>query len=81
MCIRDSIRTALNEQRKYRGEDEISAPAFMKMAREAASRLKIDNEMLKRPLNVGFSGGEKKRMEIFQMALLEPCLLYTSRCV
>lgn len=66
------IRTALNEQRKYRGEDEISAPAFMKLAREAASRLKIDNEMLKRPLNVGFSGGEKKRMEIFQMALLEP---------
>lgn len=66
------IRTALNEQRKYRGEDEISAPAFMKMARDAASRLKIDNEMLKRPLNVGFSGGEKKRMEIFQMALLEP---------
>ncbi len=66
------IRTALNEQRKYRGEEEISAPAFMKLAREAASRLKIDNEMLKRPLNVGFSGGEKKRMEIFQMALLEP---------
>lgn len=66
------IRTALNEQRKYRGEDEITAPAFMKLAREAASRLKIDNEMLKRPLNVGFSGGEKKRMEIFQMALLEP---------
>ncbi|MBN8649100.1 MAG: Fe-S cluster assembly ATPase SufC [Caulobacterales bacterium] len=66
------IRTALNEQRKYRGEDEISAPAFMKLAREAASRLKIDNEMLKRPLNVGFSGGEKKRMEIFQMELLQP---------
>lgn len=66
------IRTALNEQRKYRGEDEISAPAFMKLAREAAKRLKIEDEMLKRPLNVGFSGGEKKRMEIFQMALLQP---------
>lgn len=66
------IRTALNEQRKYRGEDEISAPQFMKMAREAAKRLKIEDEMLKRPLNVGFSGGEKKRMEIFQMALLQP---------
>lgn len=66
------IRTALNEQRKYRGEEEIPAPAFMKMAREAAKRLKIDDEMLKRPLNVGFSGGEKKRMEIFQMALLQP---------
>lgn len=66
------IRTALNEQRKYRGEEELSVPAFMKMAREAAKRLKIEDEMLKRPLNVGFSGGEKKRMEIFQMALLEP---------
>ena len=66
------IRTALNEQRKYRGEEEISAPAFMKLAREAAKRLKIEDEMLKRPLNVGFSGGEKKRMEIFQMALLQP---------
>lgn len=66
------LRTALNEQRKTRGEEEIAAPAFMKMAREAAARLKIDNEMLKRPLNVGFSGGEKKRMEIFQMELLAP---------
>lgn len=66
------LRTALNEQRKTRGEDEIAAPAFMKLAREAAARLKIDNEMLKRPLNVGFSGGEKKRMEIFQMELLAP---------
>ncbi len=66
------IRTALNEQRKYRGEEELSVPQFMKIAREAAKRLKIEDEMLKRPLNVGFSGGEKKRMEIFQMALLEP---------
>ena len=66
------LRTALNEQRKTRGEEEISAPAFMRMAREAAKRLQISDEMLKRPLNVGFSGGEKKRMEIFQMELLAP---------
>ncbi|KAF0186322.1 MAG: Fe-S cluster assembly ATP-binding protein [Hyphomonadaceae bacterium] len=66
------LRTALNEQRKTRGEEEVSAPAFMRMAREAAKRLQISDEMLKRPLNVGFSGGEKKRMEIFQMELLAP---------
>lgn len=66
------LRTALNEQRKTRGEEEISAPAFMRMAREAAKRLQISDDMLKRPLNVGFSGGEKKRMEIFQMELLAP---------
>jgi Fe-S cluster assembly ATP-binding protein len=66
------LRTALNAQRKARGEDELAVPAFMKLARETASRLKIDPEMLKRPLNVGFSGGEKKRMEIFQMAMLAP---------
>ncbi len=66
------LRTALNEQRKYRGEAELSVPQFMKAAKEAAKRLKIEDEMLKRPLNVGFSGGEKKRMEIFQMAMLEP---------
>ena len=69
------IRAALNAQRKARGEDEITAPAFLKLAREAAARLKIDFEMLKRPLNVGFSGGEKKRMEILQMAILQPRLL------
>ena len=66
------LRTALNEQKKYRGEAELSVPQFMKSAKEAAKRLKIEDEMLKRPLNVGFSGGEKKRMEIFQMAMLEP---------
>ncbi len=66
------LRTAVNAQRKARGEDELPVPAFMKLARETASRLKIDPEMLKRPLNVGFSGGEKKRMEIFQMAVLAP---------
>ncbi|MFN3514605.1 MAG: Fe-S cluster assembly ATPase SufC [Phenylobacterium sp.] len=69
------IRTALNAQRKARGEPEISAPEFLKRARETASALKIDFEMLKRALNVGFSGGEKKRMEIFQMAMLSPRFL------
>jgi len=69
------IRTALNAQRKARGEGEISAPEFLKRARSVAASLKIDFEMLKRALNVGFSGGEKKRMEIFQMAMLEPSLL------
>jgi Fe-S cluster assembly ATP-binding protein len=69
------IRTALNAQRKARGEDEVSAPAFLKLIREAAATLKMDFDMLKRPLNVGFSGGEKKRMEILQMAVLSPRLL------
>jgi Fe-S cluster assembly ATP-binding protein len=69
------IRTALNAQRKARGEPEVPAPQFLKLAREKASGLKIDFEMLKRALNVGFSGGEKKRMEILQMAMLEPRLL------
>jgi Fe-S cluster assembly ATP-binding protein len=69
------IRTALNAQRKARGEAEISAPEFLKRARETAASLKIDFDMLKRPLNVGFSGGEKKRMEIFQMAMLSPRFL------
>jgi Fe-S cluster assembly ATP-binding protein len=69
------IRAALNAQRKARGEDEVSAPAFLKLAREAATSLKMDFEMLKRPLNVGFSGGEKKRMEILQMVILQPKLL------
>jgi Fe-S cluster assembly ATP-binding protein len=69
------IRSALNAQKKARGEAEVAAPAFLKLAREAAARLKIDFDMLKRPLNVGFSGGEKKRMEILQMAILQPRLL------
>jgi Fe-S cluster assembly ATP-binding protein len=69
------IRTALNAQRRARGEDEIAAPAFLKLAREKAAALKIDFEMLKRALNVGFSGGEKKRMEILQMAMLSPRFL------
>jgi Fe-S cluster assembly ATP-binding protein len=69
------LRTALNAQRKARGEDEIAAPAFLKLARDKAAALKIDFEMLRRPLNVGFSGGEKKRMEIYQMSLFAPHLL------
>src|SRR6201992_4242069 len=69
------IRTALNAQRRARGEDEIAAPAFLKLAKEKAAALKIDFDMLKRGLNVGFSGGEKKRMEILQMAMLSPRFL------
>src|SRR5690606_29944296 len=69
------IRTALNAQRKARGEPEVSAPQFLKLIKEKAAALKVDFEMLKRPLNVGFSGGEKKRMEILQMSVLEPRLL------
>jgi Fe-S cluster assembly ATP-binding protein len=69
------IRTALNAQRKARGEPEVTAPEFLKLARAKAAELKIDFDMLKRALNVGFSGGEKKRMEIFQMAMLSPRFL------
>jgi Fe-S cluster assembly ATP-binding protein len=66
------LRTAVNAQRKARGEDEIPAPEFLKAARKAATDLRMDFDMLKRGLNVGFSGGEKKRMEILQMAMLQP---------
>ena len=69
------IRTAMNAQRRARGEAEISAPEFLKLARAKAASLKIDFDMLKRALNVGFSGGEKKRMEILQMAMLSPRFL------
>ena len=71
------VRTALNAQKRARGEEEVSAPAFLKLVRAASQALKMDFDMLKRPLNVGFSGGEKKRAEILQMALLEPklCIL------
>ena len=68
------IRTALNAQRKARGEAEASAPEFLKLIRAKATALKMDFDMLKRPLNVGFSGGEKKRMEILQMSVLSPRL-------
>ena len=66
------LKAALNAQRKARGEDELTTPAFMKVVNEAADMLEIRREMLKRALNVGFSGGEKKRMDILQMALLAP---------
>ncbi|WP_134679935.1 Fe-S cluster assembly ATPase SufC [Paracoccus ravus] len=71
------LRTAVNAQRKARGEDELSSGEFLKVVREKAKTLQIDADMLKRPVNVGFSGGEKKRNEILQMAMLEPkmCIL------
>src|SRR5580698_2709658 len=68
------LRTALNAQRKKRGEPEFSTPEFIKKVRETAGKLGIDQDMLRRAVNVGFSGGEKKRNEILQMALLEPRL-------
>ncbi|MCV6824448.1 MULTISPECIES: Fe-S cluster assembly ATPase SufC [Halocynthiibacter] len=71
------LRTAVNSQRKARGQEELSAGEFLKEVRAIAKDLKIDPEMLKRPVNVGFSGGEKKRNEILQMAMLAPkmCVL------
>ena len=68
------LRTALNAQRKKRGDAELSTPEFLKKVREVAGKLGIDQEMLRRAVNVGFSGGEKKRNETLQMALLEPRL-------
>ncbi|ADZ70787.1 Fe-S cluster assembly ATPase SufC [Polymorphum gilvum] len=68
------LKTALNAQRKARGEPELTIPAFLKLVKEKAADLNVTMDMLKRPLNVGFSGGEKKRSEILQMALLEPSL-------
>jgi Fe-S cluster assembly ATP-binding protein len=68
------LRTALNAQRKKRGEPELSTPEMLKRVREAAGQLDINQEMLRRAVNVGFSGGEKKRNEILQMALLQPRL-------
>ena len=68
------LKVAMNEQRKARGEDELTTPEFMKRVKAAANELKINPDMLRRPLNVGFSGGEKKRAEILQMSLLEPSL-------
>ena len=71
------LRTAVNAQRKARGQELMSATEFLKVVRAKAKDLKIDADMLKRPVNVGFSGGEKKRNEILQMAMLEPrmCIL------
>ena len=71
------LKACLNAQRKARGEAELSTPDFIRAVNGAADKLEINKEMLKRALNVGFSGGEKKRMEILQMALLQPkfCVL------
>src|SRR5436309_3607832 len=68
------LKAALNAQRRARGEKDLTTPDFMRAVRGAASSLKVDPEMLKRAVNVGFSGGEKKRVEILQMALLKPRL-------
>ena len=68
------LRTAVNAVRKKRGQGEMTTPEFMKFVKAQAAKLSIDFEMLKRPVNVGFSGGEKKRSEILQMAMLEPTL-------
>jgi Fe-S cluster assembly ATP-binding protein len=68
------LKVAMNEQRKARGEGELTTPDFIRRVKQAAAKLNIDMDMLKRPLNVGFSGGEKKRAEILQMTLLEPKL-------
>ncbi|WP_243368927.1 Fe-S cluster assembly ATPase SufC [Microvirga solisilvae] len=71
------LKAAMNAQRKSRGEGELSTPDFIKQVNAAAAKLEMNKDMLKRALNVGFSGGEKKRMEILQMALLQPsfCIL------
>ncbi|WP_330167581.1 Fe-S cluster assembly ATPase SufC [Bartonella grahamii] len=71
------LKVAMNSQRKARGDEELKIPEFIKYVKEVSAKLEIDMDMLKRPLNVGFSGGEKKRAEILQMALLEPklCIL------
>lgn len=66
------LRTALNAVRKQRGESELDALAFLKLVKEKQKALNIADEMLKRPVNTGFSGGEKKRAEVLQMAMLEP---------
>ncbi len=68
------LKAALNAQARARGQKELQTPDFMKKVRDAAQKLGVKQDMLKRPLNVGFSGGEKKRMEILQMALLQPKL-------
>jgi len=68
------LKVALNSQRKARGEKELTTPEFMKIVKDRANKLDISQDMLKRAVNVGFSGGEKKRAEILQMAVLEPSL-------
>lgn len=69
------LKTAVNEQKKARGEKELSSPEFVKKLQEKMEFLEIDNSILQRSLNVGFSGGEKKKSEILQMMMLEPKLI------
>jgi Fe-S cluster assembly ATP-binding protein len=68
------LKTAYNSKRKYHGQEEIDAAGFLELSREKAQMVKLDPKLLKRPVNDGFSGGEKKRNEIFQMAVLDPKL-------
>ena len=68
------LRTSLNSVRRYRGEEEISGVDFLKLVRATAKSLRMDDKLLQRPVNVGFSGGEKKRNEVLQMSLMEPSL-------
>lgn len=74
VAMMEFLKVAMNAQRKARGEAELKIPEFIKAVKEATAKLEMDMSMLKRPLNVGFSGGEKKRAEILQMALLQPHL-------
>ena len=75
------MRAAINEQRKYRGQEPISATDFLRMMREKRAIVDLDNKLASRSVNEGFSGGEKKRNEIFQMAMLEPRLFWTKLTV
>ena len=68
------LKTSVNSVRRGRGEDEMDAATFLRFVRDKAKALRLDDDMLKRPLNVGFSGGEKKRNEILQMSVLEPTM-------
>lgn len=74
ITVNSFLKHAVNAQRKYKGLPELDAAAFLKLLRTCAQELDISSEMLKREINVGFSGGEKKRLEILQMAMLQPCL-------
>ena len=74
ISVTNFLKHAVNAQRKYKGLPELDAAAFLKLLRTAATEFDISSEMLKREINVGFSGGEKKRLEILQMAMLQPCL-------
>ncbi len=68
------LKTSVNAVRRGRGEEEMDAASFLRFVRDKAKALRLDDDMLKRPLNVGFSGGEKKRNEILQMSVLEPTM-------